>query len=107
MLFRSSRVVSNSRVGNEMKSLKFLMFKAAINTMIERPMLKVNNTSSNNVGRGTSIITRMSKTSTGMATWADEPFKDDNLSRKVFIKIVNFIYITSKQADSRLSTACD
>ena len=60
-------VVTSNRVGKDTKSLKFLMFRAAINTMMAMPMLSVNNMSKSSGGRGTSIITRMSKTMTGTA----------------------------------------
>jgi hypothetical protein len=59
------RVVIRRSVGKETKSLKFFTFKAAINTMMAMPMLSVKSRSKRSAGRGTSIMTRMSRTITG------------------------------------------
>ena len=62
---RRMSVVTSKRVGKDTKSLKFLMFRAAISTRMAMPMLSVNSMSKSSAGRGTSIMARMSRTMTG------------------------------------------
>jgi hypothetical protein len=62
-----SRVVRSKTVGKATKSLKLLMLMAEIRTMIETAILKVKSKSSKTGGKGTNIITKMSKTKTGIA----------------------------------------
>lgn len=64
-----NRVVNKRTVGNATKSLKLLILIAVIKTMIESAILKVNRTSSKNAGKGTSIMTKIMRTKTGIAPW--------------------------------------
>ena len=64
-----NRVVKRRTVGKATKSLKLLILIAVINTMIESAILKVNKTSNKNAGRGTSIMTKIKRTKTGIAPW--------------------------------------
>ena len=88
-------VVNSSKVGKETKSLKFLTFSAAISTMMAMPMFRVNSKSSNRGGRGTSIITRMSSTTTGTAALAVGKRRPESLDVKVFIKSLIFQILTT------------
>ena len=64
-----SRAVKRRTVGKAMKSLKFLILMAEMRTMIETAILKVKSKSSKIGGKGTNIMTRISKTKTGIAPW--------------------------------------
>ena len=68
---KRKRVVSSSTVGKATKSLKVLILIAVKRTMIDKAILKVKRTSNKTAGKGTSIMTKTSKTRMGIAPWAD------------------------------------
>jgi hypothetical protein len=81
--------VRSRTVGKATKSLKLLMLIAEMRTMIETAILKVKSRSSKTGGKGTSIMTKISRTKTGIAPW---PVGLGNLAvsnPKIFITQLN------------------